>query len=70
MAYLEIDFIRPIIYTWPWLTYKTTSLDQLFNHDHGLLRKRLHYPNYLYMTTAYLENDFISPIIYTWPWLT
>ena len=52
MAYLENDFISPIIYTWPGLTKKTTSLDmtmanltsfaQLFIHDHGLLRKRLH----------------------------
>ena len=34
------------------------------------LWRRLHLPNYLYMTMAYLENDFISPIIYTWQLLT
>ena len=35
MAYLENDFISPIIYTWPGLTKKTTSLAQLIIHDHG-----------------------------------
>ena len=44
----QIGFISPIIYTWPLLTKKTTSLAQLFIHDHE----------------AYLENDFI-----TWPWI-
>ena len=29
MAYLENDFISPIIYTWPMLTYKTNSFAQL-----------------------------------------
>ena len=33
MAYLENDFISPIIYTWPGLT--KTSLAQLIIHDHG-----------------------------------
>ena len=42
MDNLENDFISPIIYTWPWLTKKTTSFAQLFIHVHGLLRKRLH----------------------------
>ena len=67
MAYLENDFISPIIYTWPCLHKKTTSLAQLFIDEHGVLRKRLLLPNYLYMTIAYLGNDFISPVNYTWP---
>ena len=33
MDNLENDFISPIIYTWPGLTKKTTSLAQLFIHD-------------------------------------
>ena len=46
MAYLENDFISPIIlYMTTSLALtdqKTTSLAQLFIDDHGLLRKRLH----------------------------
>ena len=39
MAYLENDFISPIIYTWQWLTYKMTSLAQLI-YTRPLLTKK------------------------------